>query len=298
MKKLLLITLLTLLGISQAVAQEYEYVPFVREGVKWVYSYFDPFRGAEHEDDLSYSTHYFTLEIKGDTTINGKVYKPVHLFSGLEINEINDTVPVYLREEDKVVYGIIPDERRYRECPIGIGTMVIGSTFFSFVKTGVEFILYDFNDPIGFYESLDIDFYNKLRYDHTDIIQMGSKKVKKYVFDRTIDSYDNSIGKDYIIEGIGFIGESTGMTLNYIYGVSSSNLQVINYMSHIMENNEIFYVTEWYGESDGINEVVADQRRVHDGNYYDLMGRAVGKDVPTVPGIYIHQGKKICVKRN
>ena len=52
------------------------------------------------------------------------------------------------------------------------------------------------------------------------------------------------------------------------------------------------------GAYDRINEVVADQRRVKDSNYYDLMGRVVGKDVPTVPGIYIHQGKKICVRRD
>ena len=35
-EKDIILTILALLGISQAVAQEYEYVPFVREGVKWV----------------------------------------------------------------------------------------------------------------------------------------------------------------------------------------------------------------------------------------------------------------------
>ena len=38
MKKTLLISILALLGMTQAAAQEYEYVPFVREGVKWTYS--------------------------------------------------------------------------------------------------------------------------------------------------------------------------------------------------------------------------------------------------------------------
>ncbi len=28
-----------------------------------------------------------------------------------------------------------------------------------------------------------------------------------------------------------------------------------------------------------------------------MMGQPVGKDIPTMPGIYIHQGKKICVSR-
>ena len=33
-----------------------------------------------------------------------------------------------------------------------------------------------------------------------------------------------------------------------------------------------------------------------DPNHYNLMGQPVGKDVPTTPGIYIHQGKKIVVR--
>ena len=36
-----IIAILALLGMSQAMAQEYEYVPFVREGVKWVYSIYN-----------------------------------------------------------------------------------------------------------------------------------------------------------------------------------------------------------------------------------------------------------------
>ena len=37
MKTRILIALLSMLGMIQAMAQEYEYVPFVREGVKWTY---------------------------------------------------------------------------------------------------------------------------------------------------------------------------------------------------------------------------------------------------------------------
>jgi len=43
--------------------------------------------------------------------------------------------------------------------------------------------------------------------------------------------------------------------------------------------------------------VVADRTsRPLDENYYDLMGRPIGKDVPSTPGIYIHNGKKIVVR--
>ena len=36
MSKKLILLMLSLLGMTQAVAQESEYIPFVREGVKWV----------------------------------------------------------------------------------------------------------------------------------------------------------------------------------------------------------------------------------------------------------------------
>ena len=36
MKKTLLFTMIALLGMTQAVAEEYEYMPFVREGVSQV----------------------------------------------------------------------------------------------------------------------------------------------------------------------------------------------------------------------------------------------------------------------
>ena len=31
-------------------------------------------------------------------------------------------------------------------------------------------------------------------------------------------------------------------------------------------------------------------------DYYNLMGQPVGKDLPTLPGIYIHHGNKILVR--
>ena len=67
----------------------------------------------------------------------------------------------------------------------------------------------------------------------------------------------------------------------------------------MVKDGKIIYKGMRYREDvlSGIDEVVADQaRRSMDDNYYNLMGQPVGKDVPTAPGIYIHQGKKIVVR--
>ena len=70
-------------------------------------------------------------------------------------------------------------------------------------------------------------------------------------------------------------------------------------LSHVVKDGQIIYKGLRYRDNVhvGINEVVTDvPQRQLDGNYYNLMGQPVGKDVPTVPGIYIHQGKKILVR--
>ncbi len=301
MKKIVLFAMMTLLGMTQLGAQEYEYVPFVREGVKWVCFYDNDVHGVWPYDDLiPNGIHYYALEMKGDTCIDGKWYKPVHYYSGNGINELNDTVPVYVREENKVVYGIIPDDRRYWECPIGIGTIarLIDWEIVSNVSTGVEFILYDFNNPVVFYENLDPFLCSRLQYLHTEMAQIGNHLSKKLVFDHISSDPDGQYyGSEPIIEGIGYAGDK-GAPFNYFY-VYLPYGQIFYRLCHVIENGQIIYKTRWYNPDVtlGINEVVTDvPQRQLDGNYYNLMGQPVGKDVPTVPGIYIHQGKKILVR--
>ena len=101
MKKTLLFTLLTLFGLTQAMAQEYEYVPFVREGVKWVYRIYNDGGFYPTDPSVPEGRTYMKLEFKGDTTINGKIYKAMHKYHGDTINREHDTIPIYMREENK-----------------------------------------------------------------------------------------------------------------------------------------------------------------------------------------------------
>ena len=250
--KKLMTLLLLLLAANTAMAQDYEYVPFVREGVKWVYYYDNPDYWMSDEDNfIPYGEYYYTFEIKGDTIINGKSYKPVHLYSGNGINEENDTVPVFLREENKVVYGIIPDERRYWECPIGISTAVFNLRLVSSIETGKEFILYDFNDLETFYKNYDAtgSYYDcPLLYEgfsaSTDTVLIGNQLRKRLVIHSPYSS------EDYFIEGIGYAGYSPGMPLNYFCGITMGEYQVIYRLSHVIEDGEIIYKTEWYKDSE------------------------------------------------
>ena len=287
MKKTTIISLLTLLGFTQGFSQEYEYVPFVREGVKWVYGIVNyRYNYVAHDPAFLGETVYRILELKGDTVINGKTYKAMHKYSGKSINYANDTVPIYLREENKLVYGIIPDKTFYNDCPIYNGYSSID------MYSGEEFLLYDFQDPVSYWNNLfaadPAGCPNQYLY--TDTITIGNRKAKRYV------NQLFNVRDWYMIEGIG-IDDELSYTLAFfqqISGIGSLNFV----LSHVIEDGKIIYKGIQYDPDNmtAVDEVATDKSRQTDGNYYNLMGQPMGKEVPTTPGIYIHHGKKIVVR--
>ena len=297
MKKLILMILLVLLGIGQMVALEYEYVPFVREGVKWVYYFRNSDVVYPPYPYLPVGTVPLTLEFKGDAEFNGKTYKAMHKYYGNSINVENDTIPIYMREEDKVVYAIIPDGKFYSDCPIGNYAPMDGTILYDdAIHEGREFILYDFNNPIDYWNNIvenSLDWYYDSYYLNMDTIEVGDHLAKRYV--------GQIISEFHMIEGIGIDGYYS-YTLSFfmpmILGLGGPTF----HLSHVVEDGNIIYKGLYYLPDimTGLDEVVADHPRegaaALDPNYYNLMGQPVGTTLPSVPGIYIHHGNKILVR--
>ena len=222
MKKYLIIALLAILGMTQSVAQESEYVPFVREGVQWVCCFFSkPYYLKVYR--------YYTLELKGDVTINGKEYKAMHKYSGESINWDEDTIPIYLREENRVVYGIVPDGYIYPECPIGVEQ---NDSLDEQIRSGEEFVLYDFNDPVAFIKS-------RFYYPQyvvcpviPDKVSLGDRTVNRYIFRHYTHDY-------CLVEGVGADGPFAGYPLAFIV---QNNEQL--HLSKVVENGEVIYNSE------------------------------------------------------
>ena len=241
MKKLFLILMLALLGMTQTVAQDYEYVPFVREGVKWVY-YITNYHGGPSDYDPNPRTIYRTLEIKGDTVINGKSYKIMHKYDGdgFNLESEKDEIPIFLREEDKIVYGLVPEGTMYydlQDCLIGDTRFIPFETVYS----GAEFVLYDFNDPVAFWTSLVDNADDGHQYDHIsmDTIVVGNHLAKRYV--------GEVIGEFEIIEGIGYSGHSS-YPLGAFQGSGSGVMSAHTYFSHVIEDGKIIYKTDNYND--------------------------------------------------
>ena len=217
--------MLALLGITQAAAQDYEYVPFVREGVKWVYfvNNIDDIYGWI-DKDLPEARYYLTLELKGDTVINDLSYKAMHKYYGDNINAVNDTIPIYLREDDKVVFGIIPDGKYYPDCPIYNNCSNVNT------YNGEEFVIYDFKNPIDYWSGFTFYDHPFYEYQSTDTIVVGNHAVKRY----------NGLwsGVDFqVIEGVGADTQIPGYTLCFFmsYGMP------LFHLSHVIEDGEIIY---------------------------------------------------------
>ena len=206
---------------THIMAQVSDYVPFVREGVQWV---------------CTYNNRPFTLELKGDVVIGGKAYKAMHKYSGDAINTVNDTIPVYLREEGKIVYGIVPEGKTYADCPIGING---DATVTQLIESGQEFVLYDFNDFGTYLKNTDcfsrVPYLSQVILDKTTI---KGQTVKRYIFGH---SYDLCL-----IEGIGYDGLGRGSTLFINPGSigSESGFSGRINLSHVIENGEVIYNSE------------------------------------------------------
>ena len=110
MKKGLLL-LIALLGFSQLYADEY--LPLVREGVKWVCLETKYIESAELYE---VKKRFYTIEFKGDSVIDGITYKKCYRYSDNEWVDDGYIIPcskikpmALLREEDRVVYAYAKD---------------------------------------------------------------------------------------------------------------------------------------------------------------------------------------------
>ena len=124
MKKILTMMLLALLCSIAAQAQENDYQPLVREGVKWHYS---RVYGDQPNEEAC------VMFFEGDSIVNDVTYKKC-----VEISSSgNRRVAALMREKDKVVYSIG-------------GRGVLGAHEGEYEG---EIVLYDFHNPLNMYPS-------------------------------------------------------------------------------------------------------------------------------------------------
>ena len=305
MKKITIFTLLALLGISQSVAQETERLPIVREGVQWVNEKVIVNNG----DTTSY---YYKYEICGDDTswfnFEGKIFKACYYYTGETLDVETDSLIAGL---DNIVGvdGSIRGASCGRNEAYKYADQIFGLSMYA--GGSMDRFLYWF-DNIFFGSYGDIIYYyltcqevlcppeewilTRENFTQIEPVEIEGATCRRY-------AYVNENGETmfYVVEGIGFDSWCMGDLLTPLTREPDHNAEHQEFcgLSHVIKDGQIIYKGMRYrhGAFTGIDEVVTEQPcRPFDPNYYNLMGQPVGKDVPTAPGIYIHNGKKIIVR--
>ena len=299
MKKEFIFTLMALLGSYPAVAQwdSTDYLPIVREGVKWVnekviinhgdttrYYYCYEFSGIDsteyYTEDIIHACYYYTdgtLDVDSDSLIAGLIDRGAVSFYR---NNAYERVHTEGRTLFRLASIMEPMESRT--------------------------VLYWFSDghsPIDYYltcqewDEVEPPVLTRENFTEVEPIEVEGTTCRRYAYVK-----ENGDTMCYVVEGIGFDSRNMGDLLTPFTREPDPDADYQEYcgLCHVVKDGQIIYKGMRYTPDNmtGIDEVVAEQRprRVHDDNYYNLMGQPVGKTLPTAPGIYIHQGKKIVIR--
>ncbi len=299
MKKTLLIALFALLGLALAVAQEDDYLPIVREGVKWVNE-----KVIVNNGDTTH--YYYKYEFSGYDNdpyymnLNEDINNACYYYTGHHLDVEKDSLIAGLRDRGSVTcFRNHAYKKNLRE-----GRMMMqfdmftdGGTvlLFRFGENGCD-DYYIWLNEFWEYNSGIKAFLTRDNFKMVDPITIEGTECERYAY----------IGEDgdtlaYVVEGIGFDSRDMGDLLTPFTRRPDPTADYQEWcgLCHVVKDGKVIYKGMRYSPNNmtGIDEVVEDKvSRPQDPRYYDLMGRSLGTDVPTTPGIYIHQGKKIVVR--
>ena len=257
--------LLGMLMITSASAAEYQYVPLVREGVKWVEYY-------ENDDiPIPENQKIIFFQFKGTTTIADNNYH--NLYATIETDIIsNESVPIaFVRENDKKVYAMLNYEFPFANLPISYNLDPFNCCkFWREVENYYEYLIYDFNDiSCPYVDDLMTGEPVVSTYDYGDYSVNNYTIPTNALFDFSLDE----IFCDFQVrEGIGTLHD---VFINPwpVYPTNGSKFN----LAWVEENGEIIFKGGFYEKAKGLNtSIVATHfdasKQVASVRYYNLAG--------------------------
>ncbi len=305
MKKLMNLIVLTMafpfLGICQGTTpwdDLADYLPLVREGVQWVNE-----KVIINNGDTT--SFFYTYLIQGDAPDTDQyVYshgnvKACHYYEYVSYNSSKDSIISCLEEPESscrvVCFGNKALDKVERE-----NRNLLNRSFY--IDAYCAEFLYFFGH--AWIDGTIMGYISRQNepviLNEENFIEVSPVQIEGYNCHRI--AYVNEQGDTLalLVEGIGFDSRDMGDLLTPFTHKPDPYADYQEYwgLSHVIKDGKIIYKGMRYRENieTAIDEVVADKSNcVVDDNYYNLMGQPVGKQMPTTPGIYIHNGKKICV---
>ena len=254
MKKTILITILALLGITQAVAawDSSDYLPIVREGVKWVNE-----KVIINQGDTT--NYYYIYEFSGDDPLineSGEINNACFYSQASEIDASLDSLIAGMRDD----YGEVTFVRNnaynalYREDMINLELNEDKEFRLMFPLAGYmngTTVIYNFSDPswncVGYYLSVQHAFHNLYGYEEvlteenfTEVepIEIEGISCSRYAYVK-----ENGDTMCYVVEGIGFDSRNMGDLLTPFTREPDPDADYQEYwgLSHVVKDGKIIY---------------------------------------------------------
>ena len=288
---------MALLGMTQAAAQETDYLPIVREGVKWV-------NEKVIVDDGDTTCYYYNYEFCGydSASLNNLVnekYNACYYYTGEVLDTRTDSLIAGLSSIGKNTYCGRNDAYWHTDIDLRLDQLL---SLYNEVILMYPFDM-ELYGPDEYYIAMqasycppDERYLTSENFHEIEPIEVEDLTCRRWAYVK--ETGDTMC---YVVEGIGFDSRDMGDLLTPFTHRPDPTADHQEWcgLSHVVKNGQIIYKGMRYrkGALSGIDETVADRTaRSADPHYYDLTGRSVGTEVPTAPGIYIHQGKKIVVR--
>ena len=180
MKRLYILLTLLVAAVSTMMAFV-NYQSVVRENVRWVCKAY--FQNPITEEVLA--THYYAIEMRGDSIINGKTYKKC--YSKILFGEPFYEKPYYVLDFESCATALIRDENHVVE------------VFYNGELAEGHFNLYDFSNRE---QSVKV-------YDYGPFARTGVTKVGDY------EAYEYEVDGGKIVEGVGYVSAGYGDLLDF-----------------------------------------------------------------------------------
>ena len=274
-----------------------DYLHIDREGVKWVNERVI----VNHGDTTNY---YYNYEICGNDSLDfdllGYPYKACYYYTGNRLDINQDSLIAGLRCRYQGRYSCYRNNPYFKN--LSEGKALFRLSFVFSENYTIEPNLYWFQCTPDYYllcqeyfPESDEQVLTSENFTEVDPVQIEEVMCRRWAYVK-----ENGDTMCYVVEGIGFDSRDMGDLLTPFTREPDHDADYQEWcgLSHVVKDGQIIYKGMRYrhGAFTDIDEVVADRtRRPADPNYYNLMGQPVSQDVPTAPGIYIHNGKKICV---
>lgn len=291
MKKTILSSIMVLCAVSMSAQASEEYVPLVREGMKWECELYHTTPDYENSTPNDIEYHFpYTIEFRGDTTINGKTYKKCYyFFEGQTSAECDSTLRAFVREdvEARQVWALgNPNYKSNSTIGEYIGSAILWH------KEQTEILIYDFSNVV----SPEIYYMQSFGAEpevNNDIETIDGKECRSYEIIGTHDTL-------CLVEGVGYSGFTNyyGGDLLTPCGIdATANLRSFYTIFYRLRNADgvvVYRTTADIGEGPGAGIITPiDNETIASVDVYSVQGVLLKQEASPetvtclAPGLYI-----------